>query len=159
MKITPLRLSILYLLFAVVWIWLAVPALSKLTGTTMGPASGQMMGKVLFVLLSTSIFYVALSWYGNHVKQARSQSTSKDDEKEPEKVGIWDWSRSRGKLFIDDEWASILGYSKTELEPLDYDTWTDLIHPEDLQKTELLMEMHHTRHYPRSEEHTSELQS
>src|SRR5690625_6463151 len=66
MKITPLRLSFLYLLFAVVWIWLAVPVLSKLTGITMGPASGQMMGKVLFVLLSTSIFYVALSWYGNH---------------------------------------------------------------------------------------------
>ncbi len=148
MKITPLRLSLLYLLFAVVWIWLAVPVLSKLTGITMGPASGQMMGKVLFVLLSTSIFYVALSWYGNHVNQASGHSTLKNDEKESEKVGIWDWSRSRGKLFIDDEWASILGYSKTELEPLDFETWTDLIHPEDLQKTELLMEMHPTRHYP-----------
>src|SRR5690625_7256382 len=105
-----------------------------------------MMGKVLFVLLSTSIFYVALSWYGNHVHQASGHSTLKNDEKESEKVGIWDWSRSRGKLFIDDEWASILGYSKTELEPLDCATRTDLLHPAPLQYTQRLSEMHPTRH-------------
>src|SRR5690625_4523949 len=125
MKITPLRLSFLYLLFAVVWIWLAVPVLSKLTGISMGPPSGQMMGKVLLVLLSTSIFYVALRWYGNHVNQASGHASLKNDEKESEQVGIWDWSRSRGKLFIDDEGASILGSSKTELEPLDVTTGTD----------------------------------
>src|SRR5690625_8017238 len=116
MKITPLRLSFLYLLFAVVWIWLAVPVLSKLTGITMGPASGQMMGKVLGVLLSTSIFYVAVSRYGNHVNQASGHSTLKNDETESEKVGIWDWSHSRGKLFIDIEWASIRRYATTEQE-------------------------------------------
>ena len=148
MKITPLRLSLLYFLLAIVWIGVADPLLSHLAGVPPVADPVQWVTRFIFILLSASIFYVILNWYGHYLNSHSNTNPQQKDKKKTESVGIWDWSRKRGKLFVDDEWANLLGYSKTELEPLDHGNWIKLIHPEDLPKTQLLMEMHHTRHYP-----------
>ncbi|MEI6652020.1 MAG: hypothetical protein WCL42_05515, partial [Chlorobiaceae bacterium] len=42
---------------------------------------------------------------------------------EASRVGYWDWNINTGKLTGNDEWASLIGYTPDELEPLTINTW------------------------------------
>lgn len=148
MKLSPLKISILYFLLSIGWIGVVEPLLSHLAGAPMTSDPVRMVTSFIFIIISSSAFYVVLSWYNNSLNRNNSSSTKQNDGTETGNVGIWDWSRSQGKLFIDEEWANLLGYSKSELEPLDHEAWTTLIHPDDIPKTQLLMEMHYTRQHP-----------
>ena len=47
-------------------------------------------------------------------------------------AGYWDWNIKSGELDVNAEWASLVGYSLDELQPLTINTWRTLCHPEDL---------------------------
>jgi diguanylate cyclase (GGDEF)-like protein/PAS domain S-box-containing protein len=49
-------------------------------------------------------------------------------------VGVWDWRVENGHLVCNERWAEIIGYSLSELMPVDYQTWLDVLHPDDLPK-------------------------
>lgn len=57
-------------------------------------------------------------------------------------VGVWDWNVQTGKVFFNERWAEIVGYSLDELEPTDIQTWMKLTHPNDLNKSLKLLEAH-----------------
>lgn len=47
-------------------------------------------------------------------------------------IGTWDWSVPTGRIRIDDRWAEMLGYVRSELEPFDRRQWMRLVHPADV---------------------------
>ena len=49
-------------------------------------------------------------------------------------LGVWDWNVQTDEVAFDERWADMLGYSLDELEP-SVDTWDELIHPEDRERT------------------------
>ncbi|GCF13102.1 hypothetical protein Harman_10370 [Haloarcula mannanilytica] len=53
---------------------------------------------------------------------------------ESAELGVWDWNVQTDEVTFDERWANMLGYSLDELDPT-VDTWDDLIHPEDRQRT------------------------
>jgi len=57
-------------------------------------------------------------------------------------VGIWDWQVQTGEVQFNERWAGIVGYTLEELAPISIDTWTHLVHPDDLQKSGALLERH-----------------
>jgi PAS domain S-box-containing protein len=57
-------------------------------------------------------------------------------------AGLWDWRMQSGEIVINDRWAEILGYSLEELQPLTVDKVSSLTHPEDLQKSQELLNKH-----------------
>lgn len=57
-------------------------------------------------------------------------------------IGLWDWNVKDDELVISDEWAEQLGYSKEELEPIDFNTWKTLTHPVDYEKSIHLLNKH-----------------
>jgi PAS domain S-box-containing protein len=57
-------------------------------------------------------------------------------------VGLWDWRVQSGEMVINDRWAEILGYTVQELAPVTIDTWRSLTHPDDLQKSDELLQKH-----------------
>jgi len=57
-------------------------------------------------------------------------------------AGYWDWNVKTGELIINDEWASLGGYSLDELQPVTINTWTNLCHPDDLPRSTQLLEEH-----------------
>ena len=57
-------------------------------------------------------------------------------------VGVWLWNVQTGKTIFNDKWADIIGYSLCELEPVSIDTWLTFAHPEDLVKSEQLLNEH-----------------
>ncbi len=57
-------------------------------------------------------------------------------------AGVWDWNVQTGELFCNERWADMVGYSLQELGPLSIDVWKSLAHPEDLRKSEALLQAH-----------------
>lgn len=50
---------------------------------------------------------------------------------EATQVGTWEWNVQTGEVNINEKWAQLIGYTKKELEPIDINTWYDVVHPED----------------------------
>ncbi|AZG35421.1 PAS domain S-box protein [Shewanella psychromarinicola] len=55
-------------------------------------------------------------------------------------IGTWEWNVETGKNVLNERWAEMLGYSLNKLEPTSVDTWEALLHPDDVNKTNELIE-------------------
>lgn len=57
-------------------------------------------------------------------------------------IGTWEWNVQTGETQFNDYWAYMIGYTLSELEPINIDTWMNLTHPDDLAKSKNLLEKH-----------------
>ena len=57
------------------------------------------------------------------------------------RLGAWDWNIQVGKMEFNERWAEIRGYRLDEIEP-NIDSWKTVIHPEDMQVVNKLLEEH-----------------
>ncbi len=57
-------------------------------------------------------------------------------------VGMWDWEVQTGRTSFNARWAEIVGYRLEELEPISIETWSKLAHPDDLNRSNELLEAH-----------------
>ena len=57
-------------------------------------------------------------------------------------IGTWEWNVQTGETIFNDRWAEITGYCLDELAPVSIQTWMDLAHPEDLERSGQLLEQH-----------------
>ncbi len=57
-------------------------------------------------------------------------------------VGTWEWNVQTGECGLNARWADIVGYTLDQLDPVSLDTWKRLVHPDDLQKSNVLFEQH-----------------
>ncbi len=65
-------------------------------------------------------------------------------------TGLWDWNIQDEEIFINEQWAKILGYTLQELQPLSFQSWMNICHPDDLAVSNALLEKHlagHTETY------------
>ncbi len=66
-------------------------------------------------------------------------------------AGLWDWRVQTGETIFNERWAQILGYTLNELAPTDINTWLNLAHPEDLKKSDELLQRHFAGEIPNYE--------
>ena len=57
-------------------------------------------------------------------------------------VGSWEWNVQTGETIFNERWAEIIGYTLKELSPTNLQTWTRFVHPEDLERSNMLLEKH-----------------
>lgn len=57
-------------------------------------------------------------------------------------VGMWDWMVETGETIFNERWAEIAGYTLEELAPVNIDTWTRLCHPDDLTRSDHILQEH-----------------
>ncbi len=57
-------------------------------------------------------------------------------------TGTWEWNIESGEVILNERYAAMLGYKIEEIIPLNYDRWKELIHPDDLKKTEQIVFSH-----------------
>ena len=57
-------------------------------------------------------------------------------------IGTWEWNVQTGEAFLNNRWFEIAGYTPEELAPVSFQTWVDLVHPDDLKESSLLAEKH-----------------
>jgi len=57
-------------------------------------------------------------------------------------VGSWEWNVQTGEIVLNQRWAEIIGYTLEEIFPATFETWIDFVHPDDLKKSNDLLEKH-----------------
>ena len=57
-------------------------------------------------------------------------------------AGTWEWNVQTGQTIFNERWAHIVGYSLEELSPTSIDTWMAFAHPEDLERSNKLLQEH-----------------
>jgi len=57
-------------------------------------------------------------------------------------IGTWEWNLQTGETNYNERWAEMLGYTLADLEPITLQTWKNLTHPEDLKKSDQLLDAH-----------------
>lgn len=57
-------------------------------------------------------------------------------------LATWEWNVQTGDVIFNERWAQQLGYDLYELLPLHFDTWVQLIHPDDRVEAEQLLQRH-----------------
>ncbi|MBI5615871.1 MAG: PAS domain S-box protein [Gammaproteobacteria bacterium] len=60
------------------------------------------------------------------------------------RAGTWEWDYRSGACTFNERWAEMLGYSLDELAPASVDTWQGLVHPDDRQRTDEILQAHLT---------------
>lgn len=66
-------------------------------------------------------------------------------------AGTWEWHVPSGIAHMNERWAAIGGRDLRELEPLSVDSWSSLVHPDDLRPTVDRLEAHLAGQAPRFE--------
>jgi PAS domain S-box-containing protein len=57
-------------------------------------------------------------------------------------VGTWEWNVQTGETVFNERWAQIVGFTLSELEPINIQTWIRLAHPDDLKESESKLHKH-----------------
>jgi PAS domain S-box-containing protein len=57
-------------------------------------------------------------------------------------VGTWEWNVQTGETVFNRRWAQIAGYELEELAPVSIRTWRALAHPDDLARSEEILQRH-----------------
>lgn len=58
------------------------------------------------------------------------------------RAGTWEWHIPTGTAEINTRWADIIGHTIDEVAPIDMHTWRRFVHPDDVQRAELLLSQH-----------------
>ena len=64
------------------------------------------------------------------------------------RAGTWEWHVQTGNAVFNERWAEIVGYTLKELEPISIETWIDMVHPDDLNVSNQLLEAHFSGRSP-----------
>lgn len=79
-------------------------------------------------------------------KQAASELASErqrlDNILRATNVGTWEWNLQTGETRFNERWAEIIGYTLAELVPLSIETWARIAHPDDLERSNRLLQRH-----------------
>ncbi len=57
-------------------------------------------------------------------------------------IGTWAWNVQTGEVTVGKTWASLVGYTPEELQPVTIETWRTLTHPDDLMRSDSLVLRH-----------------
>lgn len=57
-------------------------------------------------------------------------------------IGLWDWNVQTGETTFNEQWAQLVGYTLQEIAPTDIHTWMELAHPDDLDRSNELLQAH-----------------
>lgn len=106
-----------------------------------GLASGLVVCFPLLLSILARQHHRRLKSHQEHAPFARSIERSLDLLQQTA-VGTWEWDIQTGKTVFNERWAAIIGYRLDELGPTSIDTWTMLAHPDDLKKSEQLLQSH-----------------
>ena len=63
-------------------------------------------------------------------------------------IGTLEWEVQTGNLVINEKWAEIVGYTLSDLAPVSIQTWKELCHPEDFEKSNKILEQVFNKEIP-----------
>jgi len=77
-----------------------------------------------------------------HVNARRAREQALRDERQHladviqgMNIGTWDWNVQTGETVFNELWARMIGYNLSDLAPISIETWLNLVHPDDLLRS------------------------
>lgn len=93
--------------------------------------------------------------YVRNIKEKKQLEKQLQQEKEylnyvieATETGTWKWNIKSGETEYNEQWANMLGYTLLELAPVNENTWRKLVHPDDLKKSDILVNKHFNKEIP-----------
>lgn len=106
------------------------------------------IGVIISVLLSLLIWFFAAG-RERAVNIAKNMNSNLLVERERlaniiqgTRAGTWEWNVQTGETHFNENWANIIGYQLSELEPISIETWLKFVHPDDAKASEQLLQKH-----------------
>jgi len=108
------------------------------------------IGAIFSVLLSLMIWFLAAG-RERAVNIAKHMNSDLIDQRqrltniiEGTRAGTWEWNIQTGETYFNENWANIIGYKLSELEPISIETWLKFLHPDDAKLSADLLDKHFT---------------
>lgn len=110
--------------------------------------------RIVFAIVGIGLLVVAVFFVWNRrlkreIQHRQMAESALDNERQRLKeiiwgthIGTWEWNVQTGETVFNERWAEIVGYSLDELAPVSIDTWTGFAHPDDLRRSDELLEKH-----------------
>jgi len=80
--------------------------------------------------------------YSNNLEGGPSLAERLEQIMHGTNVGTWEWNVQTGDTIFNERWASLIGYTIEELQPISIKTWLRFAHPDDLPESERLLREH-----------------
>lgn len=104
------------------------------------------------IVLSFALFWIVRSAYrlsdkaqklADEMTEILSQQKKRlDGIIEGTNVGTWEWNVQSGETIFNERWAQIIGYTLEEIAPTSIQTWIDYTHPDDLVRSDQMIQRH-----------------
>ncbi|CCK81976.1 PAS domain S-box protein [Desulfobacula toluolica] len=98
--------------------------------------------KIIFIGLFCFIMILVGAYLLQNRQSLRLTKERLDMAIEGTNAGLWDWYVQTGKVVLNERWAKIIGYTIDELAPVSIKTWAELCHPDDLKRSNNLIQKH-----------------
>ncbi len=85
---------------------------------------------------------------GRDITELKGAQTMLANIIEATEVGTWQWNVKTGSVVFNERWATMVGYTLDDLEPLSIETWLAFLHPEDKEPTARALERHFSGEMP-----------
>jgi diguanylate cyclase (GGDEF)-like protein/PAS domain S-box-containing protein len=92
-----------------------------------------------------SLFLMVMVDVTEHVRLRRELTVERNrlaNILEGTRLGTWEWNVQTGDTVFNERWAEMVGYTLAELAPTNIETWTRLVHPDDLAESERRLRDH-----------------
>jgi diguanylate cyclase (GGDEF)-like protein/PAS domain S-box-containing protein len=140
------RIAVYYGIFGVAWILFSDWLVLIVADDHEAVHSLQRIKGLLFVGLSVALIFL-LIFHEN--RKSRAAIDALWDERrrlagilEGTRAGTWEWHVPSGKTTFNERWAEIIGYTLEELSPISIETWINLAHPDDMRRSNELIDRH-----------------
>lgn len=133
-SMNPLRIVIIYALFAALWIYFSDHAVAYFVDNITIYVTLATYKGFFFILITSLLLYSLIK---TKILQIESmQKKLKENEQRLEHViqganlGYWDWDYVQHTHVVNDTWLSFLGLKREDIDEMDTD-WSKRIHPDD----------------------------
>ncbi len=148
-----LRTALIYTLVAGAWIlfsdWVVSwfvpdPATMSQLSIAKGWFFVLFTGALLHLGLRRQLRQIAAEADARHqaTQELREQSSRLDSIIEGTQVGTWEWNIQSGEIVVNERWAKIVGWTSAEFGPLTGKRWSELVHPEDVERHQRARDRH-----------------
>jgi diguanylate cyclase (GGDEF)-like protein/PAS domain S-box-containing protein len=152
-----LRIALLYLALANVWIWTSDWLVLQLFQGGSALVAAQSWKGTLFVVFTAGLVYLLVR-REEGIQQRYQQALVESNRRwqfavDGSELGLWDWDVSQGRVYFSRCWKSMLGYGPDDVAD-DLNEWESRVHPDDLAQCYQDIQAHmagRTDHY--SNEH------
>ncbi|AHJ13320.1 putative bifunctional diguanylate cyclase/phosphodiesterase [Sulfurospirillum multivorans] len=150
-RISPLRIVLIYALFATLWILFSDRLVESLIDNVAYLTLIQTYKGLFFIIVTSLLLYGLIRATVTELEMMQKKLQVHEERLEyviqGANLGYWDWDYVHQHHIVNDQWLSFLGLKREDIED-DVTDWEERIHPEDRMLTHKAVENTIKHHQP-----------